>query len=584
MQFRLSHIVSLLLLATTFVYWKVPQQEFVAWDDNILVYNNPYFNPVTAGNVTYFWRHAHEQLYMPLTYSAWAALADAARLPTPREVIGVGNVDLNPRPFHIASLVLHLLNVLLIFVILRKLMEKDWPSAAGALLFAIHPVQVESVAWISELKGVLSGFFCLLAIWQYLNFASEIPAKMSLEKRPSWRQCLQYVVAFLCFILALLCKPSAVALPLIVLAIGCCMIERPGRRIIASLLPWLAVALLWSVLTRRAQPFGDSAMQPLWWRPFIAGDALAFYMCKLIWPIQLGIDYGRTPAWVMSQPSVYVIWLVPAALAGFIWSRRKERPWLLAAGAISLAAVLPVLGLVPFNFQQYSTVADRYLYLAMLGPAIILATTLNHAQIERKTVVGLCLLLFLGLGLRSAQQTLTWSNSIELYEHALSVNPRSWVAHRNCAEALQEQGRSGDAIGHLNEALRIYPRYALARTSMAGILARRGQLDEARAQLEEALRLEPDDEVKAEAHNNLGTIFTLSGKTEEALRHYHETLRIRPNDVIAHYSLGQILLKQGKNEKGVAHLREAARLAPDNSDIQTALAQAQQMFNKRIKE
>ncbi len=577
-------IAILLSLAIICVFWKVPKQEFVAWDDNILVYNNPYLNPVTVSNVAHFWQHPYLQLYMPLTYSAWAALAKASRQPTPREVEGVGYTDLDAHPFHTVNLILHLLNVLLVFVILRKLVENDWAAAAGALLFGIHPVQVESVAWISELKGVFSGFFSLLALWLYLCFAQidkeGSPSEGAISKDASrLRQGLYYTAALLCFVLALLCKPAAVSVPLMMWAIDRWLLQRPLRRFYFALLPWIAIAVLWGLFARRAQPYADYVEQPLWWRPFIMGDALAFYAGKIVWPQQLGIDYGRTPEWVMKQPWTYVMWLMPATVAVLIWWRRKQMPWLLASAVVLLAAVLPVSGLIPFNFQQYSTVADRYLYMGLLGPAIALAWLLAHVK-RGKIAAGMCLLLLCGLGFRSMRQILTWNSSFALYENAVAVNPRSWVSHHNYADALDEKGDSNGAIIHLNEALRLRPGYALARTSMARILARQGQLESAKAQLQEALRLQPEDQVKTEAHNNIGAILILQGKTTEAVGHFRETLKLQPDNIVAHYNLGQILVFKGQTEQGLAHLREAVRIDPNNGAAREALAEAQQKLNE----
>jgi len=313
----------------------------------------------------------------------------------------------------------------------------------------------------------------------------------------------------------------------------------------------------------------------------VAGDALAFYLGKLAWPLQLGIDYGRTPEWVMNQVWIYVIWLVPAALAALMWRRRKQLPWLLAGGAILLAALLPVLGLIPFNFQQYSTVADRYLYLGLLGPAMALACALAHLRRGQKTVAGLCVLFLFALAFRSAFQTLSWYNSPKLYENALVVNPRSWVAHRNHAVALEEQGRIDEAIAHLSEALRIRPEYVLARTSLASLLAQRGQIQAASTHLQEVLRLRPNDAVRSEAHNNLGTILMMQGNVSGAMEHFRATLRLQPNNMLAHFNLGQLLYASHRTDLGIAHLRKAVQLAPDNMAVQSVLAQAQQTLKKR---
>jgi protein O-mannosyl-transferase len=610
-------LISLLLvLATAAVFCEVPQQEFVSWDDNILVYQNRYLNPVTTGNIMYFWQHPHEQLYMPLTYSTWAVIASAARVPVYREMAGGDSSNLDPRLFHTASLAVHLLNVLLLFLILCTLVKNDWAAAAGSLLFGIHPVQVESVAWIAELKGLLSGCFSLLALGLYLRFARADNAETSPSETllagasPQWQR-IHYVAATVCFVLALLSKPSAVAVPLIAWVLDRWMIQRSLRRSTVAVLPWLAISLLWSVLTRVAQPAEDIIV-PLWWRPFVAGDAIAFYLYKLVWPLQLGIDYGRTPQWVMSHTWGYVTWLVPAALAVWLWRNRTQRPWLLAGGLVLVAAVSPVLGLVTFTFQLYSTVADRYLYLGLLGPALIMAWGLAHLQRGRARVAGLCLVALFGLGLRSAFQTLFWYNNSILYRHALTVNPRSWAAHNNLSSvlifagendaaiahlrvslhlhpgnpdvyfnlgrALYNQGRATEAIAYFREALRLQPGDVQVLSNLGLALSKTGQTELGIVYLREALRLQPNS---SQAHNNLGIVVGKQGKTTEAIEHFREAVRLQPSEANSHFNLGMALFKAGQFRASIAHFREAARIAPSHPKVQVALTQAEQALHQK---
>ena len=340
MSRTVSRLLPLLVLALTFAaFSEVGGFGFVSWDDELHVTENPWLHPVTPAHVWHFWRMSYQGLYIPLSYTVYALLALLARDPTTQA--------LNPHVFHVANLILHLANVLLVFALLKQSVPNIWAASAGALLFGVHPLQGESVAWVSELRGLLSGMFALLALGQYLEFA---------ESR-AWG-C--FAVATAAFGLALLAKPSAVAVPLLALALTIWGLGLPWKRCVPPLALWAAMALGCVLANRTVQSVSPQLFLPLWQRFFVAGDALAFYLAHLAWPARLGIDYGRSPFVVLAHPWGYWTWLVPALLGACLWAGRRRWPLLLTSGALFLLALLPTLGLVPFAFQLASTVADRY--------------------------------------------------------------------------------------------------------------------------------------------------------------------------------------------------------------------------------
>ena len=487
----------LLVLLTTAVFHDVFQAGFVRWDDGLHVYANPYLHPVSLSNLARFWCAPYQNLYVPVSYSMYALLATGAHLPAPVPTIDGLWIDLDPRVFHGASLLLHLANVLLVFALLRRLLPSprttgsDWAAAAGALLFAIHPVQVESVAWIAEMRGLLSGLFLLLALHAYLRHAETPPL---LGASGQWRW---FGIATICFALALLSKPSAVVLPLLVIILESLILRRPARSWRGGITVWGALCLGVLFLTHAAQPVTEDIVTSVWTRPFVAGDALAFYLGKLIWPTRMGIDYGRSPVWLVTQKWFVLHSLVPLALALAVWMGRRRAPWLLAAFALFAAALLPTLGLTPFVFQVYSTVADRYLYLALLGPALGLAwglsllsqTPWSRAQLAAWSGCAAFLLL---LGLGSRMQTRCWQNSLPLFEQALRVNPQSWGTYNNLGAVALDRGQPGDALAFLTEAVRLRPDDAEAHANRGIALLETRKTLEAAAEFRAAIFLKPD--------------------------------------------------------------------------------------------
>src|SRR3569833_4015527 len=365
---------ALIVAAITFVvYMRVTGQDFVHWDDKGHVTGNPYLKHLTAANILHFWREPYEHLYIPISYMAFALLASIARMPHHDTSVTVIDTLLNPHVFHTANLILHIGNALIVYTILRKLVGRaavdkaqlspEAPAIFGAVLFAIHPLQVESVAWISELRGQLASMFCLWSIYGYIVAVGQS------ESTP-WKRPV-YWLALLSTGLGLLCKPSIITVGLILVIIDRWLLRRSWPACLRSAAPWLILAVPFTLITGHAQPVDAEGAGAMWQRPFIAGDAIAFYLGKLFFPHPLAIEYGRRPDLILASGICYKTTVVTLVVAGIIFALRKGRPWLVAGSLIAVAVLLPVLGLVPFAYQNYSTVADRYMYLAMLGPAII---------------------------------------------------------------------------------------------------------------------------------------------------------------------------------------------------------------------
>ncbi len=575
-----SLIILLLIIAPLLVLGPAVHYGFVGWDDDIHVYANRYLAALTPGNIVHFWISPHEAMYIPATFTAWSFLAAFSRLISPTG----SSFGLLPSVFHHANLILHLLNVLLLYGIIRILLRGssndpgriEWSAALGALLFALHPVQVEPVVWISSLKDVLCGFFSLLSLRNYLRYAQavEVNRQLSGVNRRQRKRYGAYATA--AFALALLSKPAAVP----VVAIGWLLIhfrwseERlTGRRGLSAaffsppfslLLLWLLIALpiiFLAKFSEREIPLGYIAPLPA--RFLLALDALAFYLYKLFIPIQLSIDYGRTPARVLEQGWLYFSWLLPAVIAASMVFVKDRRHWLVILG-VFIAGLLPVLGLVPHGYQVFSTVADRFLYLSMIAPALALSWVfLRHRR--RWTGIA-CVAIPVVCAVLSFFQVRYWSENGSLFRHALNVNPDSYMAHYNLGLTLAGEGEPLEAIHHYQRAIEIKPDYSRAHNNLGAILTEQGRFAEAIPHYAEAYRLEPGNQQAFfnlySAYNDLGLRSAAKGDLPGAVSFYREALRINPGYADAHNNLGNALAARGELAEAAGQYREAIRLNP----------------------
>jgi tetratricopeptide (TPR) repeat protein len=568
-------LAALLVALTAAVYWPVARFEFLTWDDDIHVTANPHFQPLSWSGVGSFWTRPFENLYIPASYSFFSLEAYGSELLHGAGEPGHIGAAFDPRVFHIGNLVLHVGCVLLVFWLLIALVGDSLASFMGALLFSLHPLQVESVAWISETRGLLSALFSLAALLLYVQYVRQPSPAGEAEAPAASRPRLFYCLATCALVLALLSKPSAVAVPLMAAAIDCLWLKRRLAASARSLAPWFALSLAIALLTKSLQADQRlSFVPPLGARFFIAGDALAFYLSKLFVPLELGFDYGRMPARVSAGPWFFASWLLPGAGLALLLCLKNRTMWLTAAG-VSLAALLPVLGFSPFLYQDISTVADRYMYLAMLGVSLALAYWLAQPNaLAKLALCGLCLGIFARIDLQQAQY---WRDDLAMYNHGLAVNPDSYVAHFSLGMLYQRAGRNDEARAHYEAALQINPKYSRARNNLGIVLFERGKLSEAVAQYREALKIAPDF---AEAHMSLGNALLAQGHRDEARREYREALRINPDLAEAHINLADALLATGELTEAFKHVKQALLIKPDMPQAYFRLGEIQIQFGR----
>ena len=441
-------------LVTLVAMHEIVGHPFVDWDDQFNFYQNARFNPVSLESIGYFWSHAFAHLYIPVTYTVWGVLAFIAG-----DTSG-GHAQLDPHVFHAASVVCHIGAAIGALLVLRRLGMRTWSAAFGALLFAVHPLQVESVAWASGLKDVLSGGLCFWAMW-FLG-GGRLGCG---EGKRGWAG---YLVATVSFVLAMLCKPQAVCLPVVLIAVE--LIRRPGawKQWGWQLLLWLVLVVPIILVGKQNQPAVErGAATPMQDRPLVALDDLVFYGGKVIAPMDLAVDYNRNTEWLLRHGPHIAAWVVPPVVLVLAWMLRRRARWLALGLAIFVGALIPILGLVPFNYQMYSNVADHYVHFAMLGPALIgaalLQAGLEHPQ--SKLFAGILAGIIVAvLVIASYREADYWRDKFALYDRNLQLYPESYAAtdqmgtyyasKKDYDKALELYNRAPvDAAGRLRDAV-----------------------------------------------------------------------------------------------------------------------------------
>jgi tetratricopeptide (TPR) repeat protein len=470
----------------------------------------------------------------------------------------------SPMGYHVVNVLLHGVNAVLLRMILRRL---EIPGAwLAALVFAVHPVNVATVAWISEQKNTLSMLFYAFTILLYLRF----------DREGKWRW---YGLSLMAFLMALLSKSAVVMLPVVLWGCVWWSHGRVRRRDLLCSVPFfaLSLALGWVTIWFQYNPdMGGHAVRTVGIasRLAAAGWVPWFYLYKALLPFNLTLIY---PNWQIgaSRSISYVPGLVLIGCLTWFWRKRKTwgRPLLFGLGYF-VVMLFPVLGFVDQAFYQFALVADHWQYYSIIG-VIALAVATGEGLCRRLgghgrhwgTVAGMAVLLVLGVA--SWRRGCVYADEETLWSDNVARNPNTWVAHNNLGYALKQAGKIEEAIAHYQQALRIEPDYAEAHYNLGNALKRLGRIPEAIAHYEQALRIKPD---YAEAHNNLGNALKLAGKIEEAIAHYEQALRIEPDFAEAHCNLGNALEQTGRVREGIGHYEQALRLKPDYAEAENNLA------------
>jgi len=577
---REALICFVLAVSILAVYWQVKDHEFIDYDDNVYITDNPHVQSgLTSKSVVWAFTTTRAGNWHPLT---WLSHMMDYRL-----------FGLNPRGHHLTSLFLHITNSILLFLALRWATSTIWPSALVASLFAIHPLHVESVVWVAERKDVLSTFFWLLTILAYINYA----------KRPKKRS---YLLVLLLFTLGLAAKPMLVTLPFVLLLLDYWPLNRfqlrrdcgsaenksarslesstqqlPPSRLIAEKLPMFMLSGIFSVIAlwaqERAGAMSGLEIVPFKWRIANALVSYVSYIGKMIWPRGLAVFYPHPqdslPIWQVVLSGLFLLILSTVVVRLAARYKYGLVGWLWYLGTL-----VPVIGLVQVGEQA---MADRYTYVPLIGLYIIIAWGLadlgkeSHRRLTMLIVSVTSVLIMLALC--SWQQARLWRTSIGLFEHTIKVTTNNYVAHYTLGNALALQGNLAGAMAQYKEALRIRPNHAEVHNNLGNALVLQGNLAGAVGHYKESLRIISS---QGKTHRNLGVALDRQGKHEEAIRHYKEALRINPRDAQSHNNIGVTLAEQGKLEEAIAHFSEAVRINPKFTEAQRNLENGLRLVGK----
>jgi len=550
-----------LALLTAVVYTPVRHNAFLSYDDVEYVVDNPHVNAgLTRDGWVWAWTGVHSATWHPLT--------------TLSHMLDCQLFGLRPGPHHLVNVLLHVFNTVLLFGVFARMTGQLWRSACVAALFALHPLHVESVAWVAERKDVLSTFFWMLTVWSYVAYV----------RRPAqWRYSLMLVA----YVAALLSKPMVVTLPFVLLLLDLWPLgrwaagkagERRGRDTLLYLMrekvPLLLLAATVSVITFVVQNRA-AAVVPLTDSPVadrVANAVVAYtgYLKRMVWPIDLAIFYpfeAPLPAWRVAGAAVFLVGVSLAVL----WGARR-RPYLLVGWLWYLGMLVPVIGLVRIGDLA---LADRYTYVPLIGMFILAAwgipDLLEGWEYSKEACAATATLALAACAILTVRQVWFWTDTRSVFEHAVAVTPDNYVAEVNLGMALAEQGLADQAFEHVAEAVRMKPGYPVAQYALGALLNKRGDRGPAAEHFRAALSLYPD---YSQAHAGLGSVLLASGDARGAVVQYREALRVNPDLPDVHDNLGMALDALGQHDQALVELAEGVRLAPHHAVTQYNLAVA----------
>jgi len=540
----------LLIAATLIVYLPVKDHQFVGLDDDLYVTHNPQIQKgLTWANLAWALTALEAGFWHPLTW--WSHMLDY-------ELFG-----LNPGGHHLMSLLLHTLNVLLLFGLLQRWTGALWRSFLVAALFALHPLNVESVAWVAERKNVLSTLFWLLTLGAYVHYV----------RKPHWQRYLWVVVLF---VLGLMAKPMLVTLPCVVLLLDYWPLGRldlswsefrqKGAKLLLEKTPLFALSVASGMLAIHAEDLLGAlpSLQQISLEARLGNSltSLVAYLGKMVWPTDLAVFYPHPEASLPVGQVILAIIVIGTLSLLVLWGA-PSYPYLLVGWLWYLGTLLPVSGLIQVGRH---TMADRFMYVPLIGVFILLVwgctQWVEGSQVKKGWGIGATVFLLLGLSINTRLQVAHWQNSTTLFEHAIRSTKDNDLIHNNLGTVFLEAGEIDKSMEQLYIALQIRPESPAVLYNLGLALKQKGNLDGAARYFLEALDLKPN---LADAHNNLGLIRMAQGDGEKALQHFSKALEIDPQLFEAHNNLGTLLLGRGQIEEAIRHFSQSLLLHPDQA-------------------
>jgi tetratricopeptide (TPR) repeat protein len=545
-------IFALILAAVTIFAYRPAWHGGFLWDDDAYVINNELLTTSNGWQRIWFSLDSPSQ-YFPLTYSTFR--------------IEHALWGLNTTGYHWVNLLLHVSNALLLWAVLARLkVPGSWLAAA---IFALHPVQVESVAWITERKNVLMGFFFLLTLLTWIAFVDE-------RTRRPW---IFYCLALIFYGLALSAKATACTLPAALFLIFWLQKKPITMRRLIQIVPFVVLGMFMGLLAVWWERYHQGTNRDVFTflgpieRILVASRAVWFYLSKVFWPSNLTFIY---PKWNISGADLIdYVWLIAGigACVTIYFIRRYVGRSVEVAAAFFVATLSPVLGFIMLFTFRYTFVADHYQYLACIGPIALASTGIvslsdKFAQ-YRAAIVGVSLVVVASLGMLTWRQAATYSDVETLWRTTLARNPECWMAHTNLGLVLLQEGKIDDAIAQYRSALQMQPDSWDAEYNLGTALVGKGQMDEAIPHCERAVRMRPTD---PDARVSLGNALLQKGRIDDAIAHYQKAITAQPDHFLARYSLGHALLEKGELDGAIQVCRSALLLRDSDADCHTTLA------------
>ncbi len=537
-------LIYILLAASTLaVYWQVNHFDFVFDDLAYVIENGHVKSGMTMDGLIWAFSTKHLGLWDPLI---WLSL-----------MLDYELYGMNAGAFHMTNLILHILSALLLFWLFHRLTGALWKSAFVAAFFALHPLHVESVVWITERKDVLSAFFWMLTLCFYVYYTEKPAVK-------------KYLLVLVSFLLALMSKPMVVTLPVIMILLDYWPLKRfQNQKGLSRLILWqikekmpLFVLSAVLVLISFYNPNGKESFLkafPLSSRLANAPVAFITYLEKTFWPHDLAILYpfdAHIPAW-----QVLGAVLIIAAISFVVIMAFRKLPYLCVGWCWFVIAILPVIGIIQISLSTPYAMADRYHYLPSIGIAMMMAwglpLLLPRKDIQKKILFPAGIIFLVSMSIFSWKQCEYWKNSIDLWNHALNVTKNNYVAHNNLGLSLFKAGYPDEAVYHYSKAILIKPDHAIAYNNRGNVFSESKQYSKALEDLNEAIRLNPE---LAEAYNNRGNIYYKLKDYQRAIDDFYQAIRFNPNFTFAYQNLGLSYFQQNEKDLACFNLQKACSM------------------------
>ena len=544
-------IYLLLILIPLAVYWQSTSFEFV-WDDkdpNLI--ENRYLQYTSFKNILHFWTKPYAQMYIPVPYTAWALIKEIGSfLPWGQRVDGF-----NPFAFHLFSILFHILNGVIVFKILRLLIKNDWSAFFGALVFLLHPMQVESVVWITEFRGLLGAFFGFSSL--YLLIKNEM-----LKEKVVSKSCItiRYINAIILFLFGMLSKPSVVIIPAFAFLIFLLYFKNNFWNSFKKIIPFIIIIIPFVLLLRSTQPASyHTQVAPLWSRFFIWMDTINFYIFKTLIPFPLVVTYTRTFQSLLPKIWFYFEWIIPFLLVFFAAKLYKKNPIILLSVFIFIVGFLPVSGLISFVFQKWSNVADRYMYFSIFGVALFTSWLLKTYKAKIVWVPIVCLILCFTV-LTNFVQIPVWKNSMSLWSHALTYGKPNTYAYNNRGAAYNELQQFDKAIIDFDKAIEMNPHDASSFNNRGFAFSQIDKNEQALKDFDKALEFDP---FYYEVYINRGNVLKSKGEIGSALEDYKKSLSLNSSQPKPYYNIGLVYAEKENLDSAIVYYGKAITKLPN---------------------